>query len=254
MFIISKIVNYFLSPEIWIIAILLWAWISKDPKRKKKLYRAGIIMLLFFTNPFIINHLVLAYQEERFEPSPADQYSAGILLGGLVGYDRKNEKPYFSEASDRFIQTARLYKTGHIKKILISGGNGTIFQSRNFREADFLKNQMKDIGIPDSDIYIERNSRNTFENAVYSKKILDSLNLQGPFLLISSAMHLPRAKRIFKKQGLSIQPFACAFMVKPSGDNFMEDNIIPKAGALLGWHFYLKEIVGLLQTKISGKG
>ena len=253
MFILSKIIVFFIHPVIWILGILLWGYFTGNKVLRKRLYGTGILLLILFTNPFLFSRLMLAYQEKEFEPSKDQKYSAGILLGGLSGYDRESRRAFFSLASDRFIQTVRLYKTGHIERILISGGTGSIFQSRPFREADFLRQQLLEVGIPDSCIYVERNSRNTVENAIYCKKIIDSMQLKGPFLLISSALHLPRAKRIFQKQQIEVQPYACAFTVRHSGDNFLDDVIIPSAGALAGWDALLKEIISLVVYKIMRK-
>ncbi|PWU00217.1 MAG: hypothetical protein C5B52_09235 [Bacteroidetes bacterium] len=253
MFVISKIVGFFLHPMLWIVIVFVWALLTKNQIRKKKLFKTGALLLIFFSNPFIIDRLTLAYQPKPYHLAPGEKYSVGILLGGLSGYDTKTREGFFSYASDRFIQTERLYKGGRIDKILISGGSGSLLQGKAFREADFLREQLLQVGIPDSAILIERNSRNTVENAIFSKKILDSLQLPGPYLLISSAMHLTRAGKIFRKQGLAIQNYPCAFTIRESGGNFIEDYIFPSSGSIDEWDEYLKEVVGLITYKILGK-
>ena len=65
------------------------------------------------------------------------------------------------------------------------------------------------MGIPDSVIFVEDRSNDTFDNAVYAKQILDSLQLSPPYLLITSAHHIPRASLIFKNAGVITAPFPC---------------------------------------------
>ena len=253
MFVISKIVGFFLHPLLWIVIVFLWALLTKNQIRKKKLFKIGALLLIFFSNPFIIDRLTLAYQPKPYRLAQGEKYSTGILLGGLSGFDAKTNEGFFSYASDRFIQTVRLYKQGHIEKILISGGTGSLNQGQAFREADFLRKQLLEIGVPDSVILIERNSRNTVENAVFSKRILDSLQIPGPYLLISSAMHLTRAGKIFEKQGIHVQNYPCAFTIRESGGNILEDYIYPSSGSIDAWDEYLKEVVGLIVYKIMGR-
>lgn len=254
MFIISKLVIELLKPVLWIILVFLCGWFSKTDSRKKKYYTAGIIMLLFFTNPFIINKLVLSYQPEKVTLGANDNYSAGIVLGGFAGKNKTDQQTYFSEQSDRFIQTALLYKTGHIQKIIIAAGDGTVFNRDSFREGDFIREQLMAMDIPGEAIALDRNSRNTAENAAFAKTIIDSLQLLPPYLLITSAIHIPRAKRAFTKAGLIVTPYPAAFSVQPPDGMIFTGYFIPSANALKIWDMYLREIIGSLMYRATGKG
>lgn len=254
MFIISKLAIELLRPILWIIAVFLWGWFNKNPSRKKRAYIAGIVMLLFFTNPFIINRLILGYQPAKKTLDTNDTYSAGILLGGFSGKNKADQQVYFSDHSDRFIQTALLYKTGHIQKIIIAAGDGTVFNRDTFREGDFIRDQLIAIGIPEKDIALDRNSRNTAENAAFTKIIIDSLQLPPPYLLITSAIHIPRSKRAFTKAGLAVVPYPAAFSVQPPDGVIISDYFIPSTKALQNWEMLLREIIGSLIYWISGKG
>ena len=254
MFIISKLFTVLLSPLLWIVVIFLWAWFTKKERRKRNCFMAGIIMLLFFSNPFIINKLTIAYQAKKYAAASNEVYSAGILLGGFAGMNDADKEVYYGEAADRFIQTAQLYKTGHINKIIVAAGSGSIFQNKPFREADFAKEQLVNLCIPTADVFADRDSKNTAENAANAKRIIDSLQLQPPYLLITSAMHMPRALRTFQKAGLEVKPFPAAFAVKPNSGFDPEYYLIPSALAFSNWNVYLKEIVGTIVYKISGKG
>jgi uncharacterized SAM-binding protein YcdF (DUF218 family) len=185
--------------------------------------------------------------------SSSAKYNAGILLGGLVGYNRDDQQGYFNPAADRFIETALLYKTGHISCIVVAAGNGYLTKN-NFREALFIKQRLMELGVPAQTIYTDTSSRNTLENARYSKKLVDSFHIAGPYLLISSAMHLPRARLVFKKEGINADLYPCDFISKTISNNFFEDYILPSSMALTHWDSFIKEIAGVITYKITGKG
>ncbi|MCC6290403.1 MAG: YdcF family protein [Chitinophagaceae bacterium] len=247
MYILSKFITILLNPLLWIIIIFLWGLFTKAETRKKKCFATALIMLFFFSNPYIIKKLILAYQPEKYNMQKGEVYNAGIVLGGFAGMNKSDHKTYFNNSADRFLQTALLYKQGHIKKIIIAAGDASIINKNDFREADFAQNQFIQIGIPATDIFVDRNSRNTVENAVNAKKIIDSLGWVGPYLLITSALHMPRSEKTFSKAGLNIKPYPCAYSVTPFEKYAIDDYLIPSAGALRDWNFYLKEVVGLLR-------
>ena len=254
LFALSKLVIVLLSPLLWIVAVFVWGWCTKNAARKKKCYIAGVIMLLFFTNPFNISMLSLAYQPQKVTLHAGENYSAGILLGGFAGRNNTDKQTYFNEQSDRFIQAALLYKTGHIKKIIVAAGDGSVFNRGAFREGDFIREQLVAIGIPPEAIALDRNSRNTAENAANAKKIIDSLQLPSPYLLITSAIHIPRAQRTFAKAGVEVIPYPAAFSIKPIDIVVPTDYILPSSGALKHWDMYLREVTGSLMYRLTGKG
>ncbi|GAC1481853.1 MAG: hypothetical protein NVS1B13_04480 [Flavisolibacter sp.] len=199
----------------------------------------------------VIRNLIQSYQAKQDQPLAASSYTAGIVLGGFVSYNLKEDKGYFNAASDRFIQTALLYKTGRIGKIIIAAGNGYLFK-HTFNEAAFITQTLQNIGIPDSVVFTDPDSRNTLENAINSKRIIDSIHLSGPFLLISSALHLPRALHVFRKKGMDVVAYPCDYFSENVGNNFWEDYILPSASALKMWDVLLKEVCGLTLMKIGG--
>jgi uncharacterized SAM-binding protein YcdF (DUF218 family) len=173
--------------------------------------------------------------------------STGILLGGLASYDQWLKKNFFREASDRFIQTARLYETGKINKILVTGGNAIFVADSTYSEADFLRNSFRELKIPDSALIIETKSRNTIENATFSDRIMKEKKLESPAILITSAIHMPRAVRIFRKAGIEVIPFPSNYLITDEDTELKLKNMIPSANTLNKWGALLKEWVGLLR-------
>jgi uncharacterized SAM-binding protein YcdF (DUF218 family) len=250
-FILSKTLNFFISPFNWMLLLLLWWLFTKNKNRKRKLGIALLCLFFIFTNPYLIHRISLAWQAPKKELVTGEQYNAGILLAGFVGFQYKTKQGHYGGASDRLIQSIRLYKLGHIKKILITGGSGNPWRQQ-YKEADFVKEQLIEMGIPAEDVIKENRSRNTFENAVYTKQILDSLQIKEPYLLITSAMHMKRSQMVFQKTGINATSFPCNFSAISNPQTFLQI-IVPSYDALRGWDIFLKEAVGVLMYKITGK-
>lgn len=241
----SAVLSWILPPFNWLVSLLLIAWIVKKRSLKKMALILAAVVFIVFGNQWLFNWYVKKWQPPPVEVNPALQYSCGIVPGGFASPD-ENANGYFNSSADRFIQAVKLYKIGEIKHLLISGGNGKT-DDKSFREAAWIKRELLTFGVPDSIIFIEDKSNNTKENAVNSKFILDSASLQPPYLLITSAFHIPRAVLTFRKAGVAVDPFPCNYTAG-MGKSTLSD-LIPWPSNLLNWNVYLKEAVGVVYVR-----
>ena len=245
MFVIGKILGSLLHPFLWVVIAIAIALFTKDSfLKRRRLIFAGLIAY-FFSNYWIIAHLFLAWQPARQEFAANETYETGILLGGYSGFDGTDGLGYFNGNSDRFLETVRLYKSGHLRKILLTGANGQLSAS-DFVEADFAKATLLEMGVPAADILTERRSRNTIENAEFSRTLLDSLGIKGKQALITSAMHMPRATLIFRKASVDVRPYPCAYLVVPDDGHTGPGSLMPSSHAYELWDIYLRERIGYL--------
>jgi uncharacterized SAM-binding protein YcdF (DUF218 family) len=236
------VVSIVLSPFNWIIVLLIGNYFIRRKKLKKIFIVLAACLFIIFGNHWLLNVYIRAWQPKPVLISSLPVYSCGIVPGGFASPD-ENSDGYFNASADRFIQAVKLYRLGKIKHLLISGGNGKP-DAKNFQEAAWVRTQLVQFGVPDSVIFVEDHSDNTQDNAVNSKHLLDSLHLPLPYLLITSAFHLPRALLTFKKNGLAVDPFPCNYT--EGMDSFSLDDLLPRPSVLLGWDRYLKEAVGYL--------
>ena len=249
-FILTKLSYFFLVPFNWILFLFIIWLITKNKRVKKRLLICMVVIAIIFSNDYLHNEAELAWQVNKSGLIQGRQYEAGILLGGMSGYD-KNRVGHFSGAADRFIEANSLYHQGVIKKIIVSSGNANLLRDEP-GEADFLSAELVKAGVSPKDILIQDKSRNTFENATFSKRIIDSLHLKGPCVLISSAFHLPRALRVFHKANLDVVPYPCAFNATYRQYGW-QDYVWPSLGVLLDWDSLIKEWVGVAIYKVTGK-
>lgn len=247
-FILSKLLIFLLFPLNWIIVFLLVAIFTKRPKRKKRCFIAAIILFIIFSSPLLF---YLFAKNWDIYPEPLKKgkvYSTVIVLGGFSGED-KNGDGVFNSFSDRFIEGLQLKEENKASHILISSGNGNL-QASSFKEAAWAKGVLRAFNLPDSSILIEQESRNTFENATFSKQLLRQKGLPPPYLLVTSAWHMRRAQYIFKKEGLHV--IACPSGAITGNEKFsFWGSFVPDAGVLSGWYFYLKELVGVVVAYLN---
>jgi uncharacterized SAM-binding protein YcdF (DUF218 family) len=241
-FIFSKILLFLLFPLNWIIVFLLIAVFTKRARLKRRCFITGVILLLVFTNPYSLYLFAKNWDINNTPLGNRKVYSSVIVLGGFSGED-KNGNGVFNENADRFIQGVKLKEEGRAAHILISGGNGNLTQD-NFKEAVWVQGVLKEFNLPDSAVLIEQNSRNTLENASFSKEILQKAHLPPPYILVTSAYHMRRAMYIFKKEGMDVIPYPSGRITGNIKFSFA-DGFMPDASTLMGWNQYLKELVGL---------
>ena len=252
MFIISKITGLALNPLLWILLLMIAAWLTRSPSVKRKTSSLALLAAIFFSNGWIIKNIMAAYQTAPKPMTAGERYEVGILLGGMAGFDEADGTGYFGASSDRFIQAFRLYKLGHIRKIIVTGGQSSPFPKNDLREGDFITATLMEMGIPKQDIFNERDSRNTIENSAFTHRITDSLQVREASVLITSASHMPRALRIFQKEGIKVREFPCNYSVRPSGAQFGWQSFLPTSSALEEWSVLMRELTGTLFLILKG--
>jgi uncharacterized SAM-binding protein YcdF (DUF218 family) len=252
-FILSKLLGYLVSPIVIISGLLLVSLVIKSVRWKRTLRITGIVLLLFFSNHFIANS-VMGWWElpaRRFED--LKHFNAAIVLTGITTNQPMgpDDRVYFYLGADRITHTMQLYKLGYIDKIIISGGNGRIIDN-GYRESVRLKEFLQLTGIPDSVLFVDASSDNTYQNAVESMKLLDSLQIKAEdCILVTSAFHMRRALACFRKAGAAVDYFPCD--IRSHSTKLTPDVLlIPKLEAIMVWQKLLKEWTGMLAYWVAG--
>ena len=256
-FIASKLLSFLLTPLVWSLGMLLLSWKTNDLKRKKRLFFSSIILLYFFSNELLTDITTgkweYRYEDKLYCPENDGPYEYGIVLGGMTWYNSNTHKPQFLRSGDRLFQAVWLLKQKHIKKILFSGGSGSL-TSPDIKEGIHIRHWLNQIGIPDSLLIIEAKSDNTHENASFTKHVLDSLgnNTYSKALLITSAAHMRRSLACFRKEGFkNIVPYPKDYYSSEFRIEFYHC-LLPSTDALYANNVFIHEIVGYVIYKLMG--
>lgn len=254
-FIISKSLSFLSSPIIWIFVLLILAMISKKEKMHNRYLTFAVLLFYLFSNEFLFD-ISFGRWEFRYDKKALlannKVYESGIVLGGMTWYDEHTRQPQFLRAGDRLNQAIWLLKQGKIKKLIISGGAGSL-STPHIKEADHLKSWLKQIGFNDSLIVIDNVSNNTHENAIISKRILDSLRITDkPNLLITSASHIRRSMACFVKEGVVfVEPYPVDYYSSEFRIEF-DHCLIPNTDTFHAYTVVMHEMIGYIVYKIMG--
>lgn len=251
-FFLSKILAFIIAPYTWLFFGLLFL-LKKIWNTPLKKWVLGLTIFMYvISNSFLMDEIMRAWEYCDDDIYIKDtKYDVAIVLGGMGRIDERQQRFDFGFSGDRLFQTLELYHKKRVEKLLITGGSGSISHPEH-REAVYIKKYLKTIGVPDSAIIIENNSKNTYENAIFTKHILDSMQFKGSILLVTSSFHMRRALAIFNKAGYkNVTPYITN---KFTGERKFQFDycFIPNIEAVFSINLVLHEMVGYLTYKLKG--
>jgi len=252
-FYFSQFLSFLAMPLTLVLLLLVIAIIFTPKSRGRKILGIGVLILVFFSNPFLSNLALIAWEPpyKSFEEIPNREF--GIVLTGVTNLNKTaTDRTFFSKGADRITQALQLYRMGKIKKILITGGQG-LNPTNPYSEAELLKRFLIMTGMPDTDILIEEKSVNTRENALFTKEFLkkNGIAIDQEFVLITSAFHMHRSKKCFDKVGLKTIPFPVDYYSHDLKYDLPE-LLYPRPEALVNWQVLIKEWIGLVVYRLVG--
>jgi uncharacterized SAM-binding protein YcdF (DUF218 family) len=209
-FVLSKVVGFFLIPSNLIILIGL-AGISLLPTRflrtGRRLLVASTILIAGIGVLPIGNALMLPLEERFPQWEPAQGEPSGIIvLGGAINAQRSVARNQVSlgEAAERITAAVELTHKYPTARIVFSGGSGEL--TSRLPESDVAVRLFESLGVPRHRIALETRSRNTAENAAFTRQLV-APKPGDRWLLITSAMHMPRAVGSFRQAGFSVEAY-----------------------------------------------
>jgi len=266
-FISSKIVQFLIEPLnlLFLISVLaLFFLILRKPIATKLflwLSVIGFILVGYAPIPESLARILEnSIEKVDLKTIPSEQIAGIIILGGAIsGEDIAIDRGEITigSAAERVTKGLELIRRHPNLPFIFSGFSGRV-TPRGMSEADAFKQLITEQGLAEitqSTAYYENQSRNTYENAVYSKKIIDQLGVGNPsiktglWLLVTSATHMPRSVKNFEKQGIQIIPIPVDYQTANTLQ-WKEFNITD--GAVL-WNRLLHEYIGIVAYKLTGK-
>ena len=210
-FILSKTLGAMLLPTNFLIgvgvvgAVLL---LTRFARVGRKLVITSVLLLVVCgLSP--LGTLLLYPLEQRFPPwdSARGAPDGIIVLGASIEADLSaaHGTPVVRGAPDRIISAAALALRYPNARVVFSGGSANVI-SNDAREADFAGAIFESLGVAKSRLIMERASRNTVENAQFSKALVAPKDGER-WLLVTSAFHMPRSVGLFRKAGFAVEPY-----------------------------------------------
>ena len=214
----------------------------------------GSIVFLAICGFSPLGNWLLYPLEQRFPPWDATRGAPDgiVVLGGGIETDVSAGRGVaaFSSSAGRIIAAAALAHDYPNARILYSGGNANLVSDDAAKEADYALAIFQSLGIARERVISERVSRNTFENAEFSKRAAAPKNGER-WLLLTSAYHMPRSIGVFRQAGFAVEPYPTDWRVAGTADLLTFP--VRAIEALARTELALREWMGLFAYRISGK-
>lgn len=254
MTVLTKIFSTLTQPLTWVVVLLLLSLVSW---RRKTIGRtlvgaATALLLLLGWQPLpdlLIRRLEAQYTEI---PPQADlqQYVGMVILGGSTEDSfvaTAHSQPLLNEAAERMTAPlSMLRKNPHLR--MVYTGGGTVPGPKVIKEAQLAKSFYDSMGLPTGRVVYESASRTTYENATLSAK-LPGVDTTQPWLLVTSAWHMPRSMATFAKAGWNVTAYPVDYRTGVSTP-WTEYSL---GSGVRKWQLALHELIGLLAYRLSGR-
>ncbi len=254
-FILAKIFWFFAQP-LNLAIVLLGAGLLAGLFRWRRLMvagAAGAFIMLALATWTSLGQLMLNPLEERFakpDPAPAKVDGIVVLGGGLEGAINLARGGYeLNAGGDRFVEAAILARRYPQAKVVVTGGVGTLVLEG---EGDGVTapRLLTALGVAPERLVLETESRDTYENAVFTRRMV-SPKPGETWLLVTSAFHMPRSMALFRKAGFPVLPWPVDYRTSGrEGVGLFVDN---PTDSLQATTLALREWIGLVAYRLSGR-
>jgi uncharacterized SAM-binding protein YcdF (DUF218 family) len=245
LFALSKIFTYLLLPPglFIVMGVLATVLLLFGRRRSGLVLLVSMVCCLFLLSLAPVRDLLIMPLENRYAaytPTDAAAAQAIVVLGGGVVGSSPAENGASTPSADsltRLVHAARIHQQTDLP-IVISGGS--VFKTGSQSVAMAAVKVLKDLGIAESKIIVEAESRNTWENAAEVRALIAPRSV----ILVTTASHMPRSVWSFRKNGVDCIPAPTDY--RPDRLPYRARDLLPTAKALLDSSFALHEYVGLL--------
>jgi uncharacterized SAM-binding protein YcdF (DUF218 family) len=247
---LHKILPFAISPLVLIIVVVAYG-IFKN----KKIYSVmGLILLYALSTFFVADFLFekIEGKELKYFAKDAKPADGIVVLSGMMVHVESDAGPIPEwDDADRFFAGIDLYQAGKAPRLIFTGGT-LPWEKVSLNEGMVLKTFAQRMGVPEASITVSREAQNTAQEAeavwelFVSKASQQSLasDMSHPpkILLVTSAFHMPRAQRLFERQGFEVEAFPVDFKVRARVMTPMD--FLPNPHALRMTDILVRELLG----------
>jgi uncharacterized SAM-binding protein YcdF (DUF218 family) len=257
---LSKLLPNFVYPlGLVCIFIILALILYRKPAWQRLVLLLALVVLWLGSTRWIALGMVRSLEWRYLPMTQMPSADAIVLLGGgteSAEYPRQTVE--LNSSGDRVLYAAWLYKQGKAPHILLSGGLIDWLDTGS-TPAEDMAVILDMMGVPKEALWLESTSRNTYENAVNSRKFLNEKGINR-IILVTSALHMPRSVDLFKHQGFDVIPAPTDYSVTQAAWQRLTDpnlatqllNLMPNIDNLSSVTRALKEYLGMLVYRLRG--
>ncbi len=254
-FVLSKVLAFLVVPSNVILGIGIVGMLMLVTRFRRAGVRLMVVSLLLMlvVGMTPIGIALIAALENRFPPGKEGGLPiAGIIvLGGPIDNRMSKARGTLSISGEveRLLEGANLARRHPSARLVFTGGNPSLFGD-DPPEAVYAVQLFEQLGVPRDRIVLEDKSRNTAENAEFTRRLVDPKPGER-WLLVTSAMHMPRSVGAFRKAGFAVEAWPVDWRTLPDQNLFrLSRNLLGGIGAL-NWAAH--EIIGMTVYWATGR-
>jgi len=218
-------------------------------KKKQKFVKLAIYFLLIFSNGFFSSSLWIILEQpwKRLEPYSMD-FADGIVVlsSGRKSPPGKTQIIEWRDP-DRFFAGLELFKAKKANKLIFTGGI-IPYEPKLPPEGDIYIKEAVSLGVPKQNLFTTDSVLNTFQEAKEIKNLLNrEINSNGNnIILVTSAYHMKRAKKVFEREGINVQPYPVDFKTTDKYNLLLKNPLkwVPSAESFSESSSAIREIIG----------
>jgi uncharacterized SAM-binding protein YcdF (DUF218 family) len=252
---LSKLTTFVFEPLVWLAVVfafgtLLLLFRSEWSRRwGRRICACGILLLAFLSWSGLPETLIAGDERQYEMPNDLSKFHGMIVLGGSIASPRirSTALPSLACSAERVIEPIYLMNRHPNLRMLFTGGDARLIDNLS-PEADHARTLFEGLGVDLSRVLFESASRNTFENATLSRTV-PGVDTKQPWLLVTSAWHMTRARATFERAGWNVTPYPVDFYSQAdvSLDEFSLEE------SLNAWRILSREKIGLLVYRLLGR-
>lgn len=251
-FVLSKIVWFLGSPvNLAILTTALAALLAftrfARPARWLGLVAVAMLGLQAFSP---LPRAVIRPLEDRFPQQDAAKgpVTGIVVLGGAIGLARGDV--VLNGSASRMTKAVELARLHPQARIVFTGGAANLVSQATYTESDAARQLFTGLGLDPARLTLEDQSRNTWENAVFTRRLVAPKPGER-WLLVTSAWHMPRAMGVFRKAGFEVEAFPVDYWSRGKPDDFIRPYSRAPRGLEIADNGF-KEWVGLVAYRLAG--
>jgi len=258
---LSKFLPLFIYPLGFATLLLGFSLIFRNKPKLSRNLIISAILILWISSTTGFSTMLARSLEWRFKPPNEIPTAEAIVLLGGATEPAAPPRPTVevNGAGDRVLYAARLYQEGKAPLILLSGGEISWLNEGSSTPSEDMAEILEFTGVPMDAMILENESKNTYENAEFSYKLLSEREINR-ILLVTSAIHMPRAAAVFEEQGFEVIPLPVDYSITETQSVVEDSNvwvtkildIIPTSSSLSLTTNAIKEYIGMLVYSIRG--
>lgn len=253
MFVASKLLSFLIEPLFWVLVLLLSGLllVRRRPRLGQRLSWLALIALVL--SSWTSGPEVLVRElESRYPPASTvdpTRYAGVVVLGGALSYSKlwtEHNRVALNDQAERMTEAVALMRRYPHLRLLFTGGSGSVLADEQ-SEAQRAQLFFDTMGVERARVVYESRSRNTYENALFSAAV-DGIDNKKPWLLLTSAFHMPRAMGVFVRTGWNATPWPVDYRAT-SHHSWFEFSL--HDGPQL-WELALHEWLGFYAYRLAG--